>query len=177
MRVVAISGSLRSKSTNASLLRAAAAVAPAGMEVVTFNGVGELPHFNPDDDLEGAGAPPTVAAWRALLGGAQGVIISSPEYAHGVPGSLKNALDWIVSSYEMSGKPVVLINASSKGGEKVHALLANTLQMMEARVLEEASIMTPFARQALDAEGNVVDEAFLARLRSSMEALAEAIGR
>src|SRR5260221_261149 len=112
MIVVAISGSLRSKSTNVSLLRAAARVAPEGMKVVSYDGIAPLPHFNPDLDLEGANAPPAVAAWRTLLGSAQGMVISSPEYAHGVPGSLKNALDWIVSSYEFSGKPVVLINAS-----------------------------------------------------------------
>jgi len=175
MRVLAISGSLRSKSTNAALLRAAARVAPAGMEVVTYDGIGELPHFNPDLDLDGDAAPPAVAAFRALLASAGGFVISSPEYAHGVPGSLKNALDWIVSSNEFHGKPIVLINASSKGGEKVNALLTDTLEMMEGRVLQEASILTPFARQALDPAGNVIDEAFLARLRASMEALAQAM--
>jgi len=175
MRVLSISGSLRSKSTNAALLRAAARVAPAAMEVMMYEGVADLPHFNPDLDLDGDAAPPNVAAFRALLAWADGFVISSPEYAHGVPGSLKNALDWIVSSNELHDKPIVLINASSKGGEKVNALLTDTLEMMEGRVLQEASILTPFARQALDAEGNVIDEAFLARLRTSMESLARAI--
>src|ERR1700692_2434287 len=98
MRVVAVSGSLRSKSTNAALLRAAARVAPAGMEVVMYEGVGQLPHLNPDLDVEGIYASPAVTAWRGLLASAGGLVISSPEYANGVPGSLKNALDWIVSS-------------------------------------------------------------------------------
>ena len=80
-----------------------------------------------------------------------------------------------MSSNELHDKPVVLINASGKGGEKVNALLTDTLQMMEARVLSGASILTPFARQKLDAEGNVTDDEFLERLRKSMEALAAAV--
>ena len=175
MLIVAISGSLRRASTNAALLRAAARVAPAGVEVVHYEGLASLPHFNPDLDAAESTPAPAVAELRALLASADGLVISSPEYAHGVPGSLKNALDWMVSSNELHDKPIVLINASGTGGEKVNALLTDTLQMMEGRVLAEASILTPFARQKLDAEGNVVDEEFLGRLRASMETLAAAV--
>jgi NAD(P)H-dependent FMN reductase len=175
IRVVAISGSLRRKSTNTSLLRAAKQVAPRGMEVVFYEGLASLPHFNPDLDTGEEPVHPAVAELRALLAAADGFVISSPEYAHGVPGSLKNALDWIVSSNELSRKPIVLINASGTGGEKVNALLTDTLEIMEGVVLQEASILTPFARQKIDAEGNVTDPEFVARLRASMEALAHAI--
>lgn len=175
MNVVAISGSLRAKSTNTSLLRAAKNVAPAGMDVVFYEGLAGLPHFNPDHDTGNEPVHPAVAELRATLAAAQGFVISSPEYAHGVPGSLKNALDWVVSSAELSHKPIVLINASGTGGEKVNALLTDTLEVMEGVVLQEASILTPFARQKLDADGNVTDPEFVERLRASMAALARAI--
>ena len=87
MKIVAISGSLRSGSSNAALLRAGAALAPEGMELVFYEGVGSLPHFNPD--LDGGEPPRSVREFRALLGAADGVLISSPEYAHGIPGSLE----------------------------------------------------------------------------------------
>jgi NAD(P)H-dependent FMN reductase len=145
------------------------------MEVVFYDGLASLPHFNPDLDTGHEPVHHAVAELRATLASADGFLISCPEYAHGVPGSLKNALDWVVSSNELSHKPIVLINASGTGGEKVNALLTDTLEIMEGAVLQEASILTPFARQKLDAEGNVTDEDFVARLRASMEALARAV--
>jgi chromate reductase len=176
MKIVGISGSLRAGSSNAALLRAAAALAPAGMEVVLYLDVGRLPHFNPDLDGIGDIAPPAVAEFRALLGAADGVLISSPEYAHGVPGSLKNALDWIVSSAELTDKPVVLINAAPSGGEFAQASLMETLRMMSARVLVEASLLTPFVRKKLDAQGNISDPEISRALGASLAALAAAIG-
>jgi len=115
MNVVAISGSLRSGSSNAALLRAAAALAPAGMEFVFYEALGNLPHFNPDLDTDTP--PKSVKELRALLAACDGVLISSPEYVHGIPGSMKNALDWLVSSGELYGKPVVLLTASPSGGQ------------------------------------------------------------
>src|SRR5690349_783719 len=98
MRIFAISGSLRASSLNTAVLQAAVALAPPGVEIVLYDGLSRLPHFNPDVDGEIALAP--VADWRTRLRAADGVLISSPEYAHGVPGSLKNALDWVVGSGE-----------------------------------------------------------------------------
>ncbi len=168
MNILAISGSLRADSSNARLLRSAAAVAPPGMAFLFYEQLGSLPHFNPDLDGEGATPPPAVADWRRLLAEADGVVISSPEYAHGVPGSLKNALDWIVSSGELTDKPVALLTASPSGGEFAHAALAETLGIMGARVLAEASLQTSAARKDADPE--------LARaLAASLRALAAAI--
>src|SRR5215210_7667841 len=96
MKIIAISGSLRRQSSNAALLRAAAGVAPDGIQVVMYDGLGELPHFNPDLDEEGSEPPARVRELRELLIGADAVLISSPEYAHGVPGAFKNMLDWLV---------------------------------------------------------------------------------
>jgi NAD(P)H-dependent FMN reductase len=175
MRIVAISGSLRAGSSNASLLRAAAALAPAGMEVTLYEAIGELPHFNPDIDGEGDVPPAAVAHLRALLSEADGVIVSSPEYAHGVPGALKNALDWLVSSGELVDKPVVLVNASPNGGRWAQASLLETLTVMSARVLVEASLIEPFVPRKLDTHGNVSDSGVARALRSMLDALASAV--
>lgn len=144
MKIVAVSGSLRSESSNAALLRAVARVAPPGVEVVTYDGVGRLPHFNPDLDVEGTEPRAAVAELRALLTGSDAVVISSPEYAHGVPGALKNMLDWLVSTGELAGKPVALLNASPAGGTYAQAALVETLKTMDWRIVEEASLIEPF---------------------------------
>jgi chromate reductase len=140
MKIVAITGSLRAGSGNVVALRAAAAIAPPSMEILVYEGIGGLPHFNPDLDYEGAVAPPPVAELRALLDGASGVLVSSPEYAHGVPGTLKNALDWLVSTDVLGGKPVVLLNVSASGGEHAQAALAETLRTMGANVLGQLAL-------------------------------------
>jgi chromate reductase len=177
MKIVGISGSLRAGSSNAALLRAAAALAPAGMELILYLDVGRLPHFNPDHDGVGDVAPPAVAELRALLATADGVLISSPEYAHGVPGSLKNALDWIVSSGELTDKPVVLVNASPSGGEFAQPALIEILRTMSARVLADASLVAPFVRRKVDMQTDLVfDPAIAGPLRACLEALAAAIG-
>src|SRR4051812_33250868 len=131
MKIIAICGSLRAQSSNLALLRAAAKIAA---EVQVYDGLAKLPHFNPDDDAEGATPPPAVAELRAMLADADGILISSPEYAHGVPGALKNALDWLVSDGALVDKPVALINASPVGGEFARDSLVETLRTMNWRV-------------------------------------------
>src|SRR5436305_8550162 len=130
MKIIAICGSLRAQSSNLALLRAATKIAA---EVRIYDGLGKLPHFNPDDDAEGATPPPAVAELRAMLANADGILISSPEYAHGVPGSLKNALDWLVSDGALVGKAVALINASPVGGEFARDSLVETLTTVNWR--------------------------------------------
>jgi chromate reductase len=169
MKVVAISGSLRAQSSNAALLRAVARVAPEGVEVVIYEGLGDLPHFNPDLDAEDSTPPEPVRALRELLIGADAVLISSPEYAHGVPGSFKNMLDWLVSVGELVDKPVALLNASPVGGEYAQNAILETLRTMNWRVVEEASHATPFVRRKIS--GEVTDEETLAVLRESLRVL------
>lgn len=170
MRIVALSGSLRQGSSNSRILRAYAAVAPTGVEVEIFEAAGELPSFNPDLDREGDVPPPAVAAFRALLGGADAFVISSPEYAHGVPGAFKNALDWIVSSGEFGGKPVALINPSA-GGQHARRALIDTLTVMGANVLLEASPHALAGQTSVDAAGNVSDPEVLGKVKASLTAL------
>jgi NAD(P)H-dependent FMN reductase len=165
IRILAISGSLRQASSNSTLLRIATTLAPAGTEIAVYGGIGDLPHFNPD--LEGAEGP-AVRDFRARLRAADGILISSPEYAHGVPGVMKNALDWIVGSGELMDKPVALLNASALS-KFAHAQLAETLAVMGGLVVAEASPTIPLA-------GNRVDEAtFAASQPDNAAALREAL--
>jgi len=178
MRILAISGSLRASSSNTALLRAAAVLAPEGVEVVLYGGIGDLPHFNPDLDLEGEAGPAAVADFRANLRESDAVLISSPEYAHGVPGTLKNALDWTVGSGEFVDKPVALINASPRSMHG-QASLTETLAVMTASLVPDASIALPLAGRKLDDAGIVADPALAGALRGAVEALARAaeVGR
>lgn len=109
------------------MLQAIGALAPAKVQVVLYSGLSELPHFNPDLDTETP--PPAVGDLRSRLLASDGVLISSPEYAHGVPGTLKNALDWLVRSGELYEKPVALVNTSPRSTH-AHASLLETLNTM-----------------------------------------------
>src|SRR6185436_17978413 len=163
MKILAISGSLRRVSSNTALMRAAAILAPDGVEVMLYDGLGDLPHFNPD--LE-ENEPPAVTAFREQVGEADGLVISSPEYAHGVPGVLKNALDWLVGGAEIVGKPIALINAAPRATH-AHASLTETLTVMSATVIPAASITIGVTGRNLDASGIVADAELSAALRSA----------
>jgi len=153
IRILAISGSLRRSSSNTTLLRAASNLTPTGVEITLYDGLADLPHFNPD--LEGS-EPSAVLDFRLQLKGADGVFISSPEYAHGVPGSLKNALDWIVGSGELVDKPVAMLNTSSMA-TYAQASLRETIAVMSARVITEASLTIPIQGKHLDETGIAAD--------------------
>ena len=168
MRILAISGSLRSQSSNSRLLDAAAAVAPADIHFIRYEGLSTLPHFNPD--IEAHRLPATVAELRALVAQADAIIISSPEYAHGVPGSLKNALDWLVSGVELPGKPVALFNASPNG-TYAHAALVEILTTMSARVIAAATVTLPLGAKNLDTAGMIADRSTATALQAGIAAL------
>jgi len=169
---VTICGSLRAKSSNAALLDAVTLLAPPGVAVESYDGLADLPAFNPDDDVEPA--PAAVKALRARIAGADALVISSPEYAHGVPGALKNALDWLVSGVEIYQKPVALLNPSP-GSRFAHPQLVETLRTMSAAVVDDACIALPIAGRRLDAEGISADVELSAAIRAALEALATAM--
>jgi NAD(P)H-dependent FMN reductase len=173
IRLLAISGSLRRVSSNTSLVRAAALVAPAGVEILVYEELGGLPPFNPDDDDSGA-TPASVLAFRALLAAADGVVISSPEYAHGVAGVLKNALDWVVGSGEFGGKPVALFNASPRAS-LAQASLEEIVRTMDARLVPEASLALPLLGRKLDAAAIAADADMATALRATLKAFARAV--
>ncbi len=138
-----------------------------------YRGLADLPPFNPDLDSDRPFE--AVAGLRAQLHACDGVLISSPEYAHGVPGVLKNALDWVVGSGEFVDKPVALINASARATH-AWASLVETLTVMSARVVEEASITVPLAGTTVNADRMVADVPTSTALRSAVAALAGAAG-
>lgn len=132
MRLLGISGSLRAASTNSALLRAAAASAPDGTTLSLYGGLGALPIFDPD--LDQRPDMPAVMDLRRQVQDAGGLVIACPEYAHGIPGGLKNALDWLVSGSEIPGKPVALFHASARSMHGRHAL-AEVLRTMSAVIV------------------------------------------
>lgn len=136
MKVVAVSGSLRAASINSAFCRAAAQLAPAGVSVTVFAALGELPLFNPD--LE-ARPPAAVEAWRESVGQADALLIASPEYAHGVSGPMKNALDWLVSFEGAVGKPIALVNTSPRA-HHAYESLREVLLTMSTQVVPGASL-------------------------------------
>src|SRR5579872_2188614 len=154
MRILAISGSLRAQSSNSAVLGAAVRLVPVGMEMLVYRGLASLPHFNPDLDIDPRPGP--VRELRAAIGACHGVLICSPEYARGVAGALKNALDWLVSDEGFAGKAVAVINTSPRASH-ADAQLRLTLATMAARLIEEASITLPLLGRDLDAAGIVAD--------------------
>lgn len=174
MRLLAISGSLRAHSSNAEVLRAIRQLASPSIEVEVYDGLGSLPHFNPDLDGEGAVLPSAVQDLRRAVGRADGIVISSPEYAHGVPGALKNALDWLVSGPEIIYKPIGLLNTSPRSTH-AHAALAESLRTMSTVLVEGACIALPIAGRGLDAASISQDRELRARLEGVLRSMRAAL--
>jgi chromate reductase len=154
---------------------AAAEMAPDGVEVTLYDGLGTLPHFNPDLDkaLDDPDLPEPVRDLRTRVGAADALLFCVPEYAHGVPGSLKNALDWLVGGSEMPGKPVASLNASPRSTH-AQASLAETLRTMSAHVVAGSPFQAPFARGASGDAAAAGPEA-AAAIRAAFAALTRAI--
>lgn len=173
MRLLAISGSLREQSSNTAVLQAARRLAPEGIDVVLYPGMGDLPHFNPDLDRDGM-TPAAVLDLRGAIGRCDGILISSPEYAHGVPGSLKNLLDWLVGALEFPDKRVAMINTSPRATH-AQASLHETLKTMSARLVDEAFLTVPLLGRRLNADGIAADRELGAAVRGALTAFAHAI--
>jgi len=146
-RVFALCGSLRAKSSNLTILRAFARATAAKLDVVFGPGIDELPHFNPD--LDGDAPPASVVSFRNALRETDALVISCPEYVHGMPGAFKNALEWLVSDVAFMGKPIALINASPES-TYADAQLRHTLEVMNARLLNDACITLPLGVRRFD---------------------------
>lgn len=168
--VLTVSGSLRAGSSNTALLEAIARVAPAGVAVASYDALAELPPFHPDVDQGAGPLPPAVVHWRGALAAADAVLLSSPEYAHGVPGVLKNALDWVVGSGELVGRPVGLLSASA-ASRFAHPQLAETLRVMSARLVPHATAVVDVPRRGLTEGAILADPMLASRLRAVLDAL------
>jgi chromate reductase len=171
MRVLGISGSLRAASINSALLRTAVRLAPSEVTLTIFRGVGELPLFNPD--LE-ARLPPQVSALYAAVAASDALLFASPEYAHGVTGTIKNTLDWLVSFEPFVNKHVAVLNASPRS-RYADAALRETLKTMSAVIVEAASITIPLLGANLTENGMAEDPKVSSAIRRSLLSLHEAV--
>jgi NAD(P)H-dependent FMN reductase len=170
--VLAISGSLRSASTNTAVLRTAAAVAPPGVVVQLCDDLARLPHFNPDHDADPL--PAAVAGLRAAVADADAVLFCTPEYAGALPGSFKNALDWCVGCMAIQGKRVAWINASpGSGAVHAHASLRTVLGYVDATLVESACIHVPVTRELIDDAGLIPDAEFRRRISLALSVLVD----
>lgn len=164
---MAIPGSLRANSSSNKILNVMASLVSNEVSFEIFHDIGSLPHFNDAEEV-----PDSVNQFKNKVKACHGVLICTPEFAFGVPGSLKNALDWSVGSGEFVNKPVSLVTASSQG-EKGHAALLLILTALSAKVVDDGTLLISFVRSKLDTNGNVVDPATLAGLQKVMKALVQ----
>lgn len=171
-KIVAISGSTRERSTNLNLIHAIADLAIDLFEVNIYRGLMELPQFNPDNDNEKAGDQ--VADLRLQLREADGVLFCTPEYAMGVPGALKNAIDWTVSSADLYRKPTALITASSVG-EKAHASFLETLKVIDANITHKTQLLISHAKLKVSNEHKITDDKTLADVQMLIKAFDESM--
>jgi chromate reductase, NAD(P)H dehydrogenase (quinone) len=177
MRVLGVSGSLRGDSHNTALLRAAAELLPAGVELELWQGLKDVPPYDEDDDVEPA--PPGVAALRAALAGADAVLFATPEYNQSIPGQLKNAVDWAsrpLATNVLRNVPVAVVGASTGafGAVWAQAELRKVLGAVGARV-GEGDVAVGHAHQKLDADGNLADESVREQLGEVVAELVQAV--
>jgi chromate reductase, NAD(P)H dehydrogenase (quinone) len=152
--ILAISGSLRSRSTNLTIIENIAEMFADQINVKIYNGLARLPHFNPD--LESDAPIAEVEDFRRQIREANGVLICTPEYVFSIPGALKNALEWTVGTSDFAGVPVALITASSLG-EKTHESLFLVLKTIEAKISENTALLISGARTKINSAGKLSD--------------------
>jgi chromate reductase, NAD(P)H dehydrogenase (quinone) len=177
MKILGVSGSLRRDSHNTALLRAAGELFPAGVELELWDGLKAIPPYDEDDDVQPA--PASVAAMKAAIADADGVLFATPEYNHSVPGQLKNALDWVsrpLAGNPLQGKPVAVVGASTGvfGAVWAQAELAKVLEAIGARVVGE-ELPVGQAPTHFDEEGSLVNAEIQSQLGLTLEALVAAI--
>jgi NAD(P)H-dependent FMN reductase len=173
INILTICGSLRSPSSNELILDTLKQFAPTFVNFTDYKGLAELPHFNPEYDNEKV--EESVKYLRQLIQNADGLVICTPEYAFGVPGSLKNSFDWTVSSGDYYNKPVALITASSSG-EKAHESLHHTFTAMGAILNDECRMLISHVRTKIN-KGEVSDIDTLDKLSILINTLLKVIDK
>jgi NAD(P)H-dependent FMN reductase len=170
IKILGISGSLRANSSATAILNVVAGLVPEQVEFTVYNGLAEIPAFNDSNEI-----PETVVAFIKLLSDVDGVFFVIPEYAFGVPGALKNALDWTVSSSTaFPNKPVALITAAT-GGDKAHAAFLLTLKAISSKIPEGATLLLSFIRSKLNEKNEVKDMATLDSIKGVINSLIDKI--
>ncbi|MBC6490526.1 NADPH-dependent FMN reductase [Flavihumibacter stibioxidans] len=161
-KILAIPGTVKENSTHKSFIRAMADLSKDSLDIELYDGLGGLPPFNPD--IEDANASGSVAAFRNKLKAADGIIICTPEYAHGVPGVLKNAIDWTVGSGEFYQKPTLLVTASTDG-RFGHQAMLEILRVIATKRIDELQLLVPFIKTKINSGGIITDETTLLALK------------
>lgn len=157
-KIFAICGSTRSNSSNLQIIKAVEKLLPLEFKLEIFENISSLPHFNPDLDQDSA--PEPVLKFRTFISEADGILLCTPEYAMGLPGSFKNAIDWTVSSASFSKKPMLSIVASSQG-EMAYQSLNSILNILEVKPTTQ---LIPFVRSKINEENEIIDEQTLEEL-------------
>lgn len=173
LNVLALCGSLREASINAALLRAAARLAAPGADIEVPDWLGRLPLFNPDLEAE---LPWQIETLHLAVAGADAILIATPEYAHGVSGTIKNVLDWLVSFEPFIHKPVAIINASPRARHADEAL-RETLRTMSAGLVGERSFAVELLGAQMGEDAMVASERVQAVVAEAIAALRAEIGR
>ncbi len=173
LRVFGIAGSLRAGSFNRALLRAARALAPAGMEIAIFDGLREIPPY--DGDVDDAGEPAPVAALRRAIREADALLVATPEYNYGVPGVLKNGIDWAsrpAGRAVLQRKPAGILGASTgpSGTMRAQLALRQSFNFTETYAMLRPEIFIARAGEKFDAAGELTDEATRDYLRQFLAA-------
>jgi len=169
-RLLLISGSLRAGSTNAAALATAATVTPDDVDAVVYEGMADLPHFNPDDDRDPL--DPAVADLRSSIASSDAVLFCTPEYAGALPGSFKNLLDWTVGDGETTGKRVGWINISAAGGALgAHESLGVVARYTDFHVVDDACVNVPVGRADIGDDGLVTDSALRRQIADAVATL------
>ena len=168
-KIFAISGSTKAASTNGLYISAIIELLGKDFEVMSFPSIANIPHFNPDLDLEHP--PKAVVALRLSIQQADGIIISTPEYAMGLPGSLKNLLDWTVSSGSFSTKPTLALVASTQG-EKAYQSIIDILTVIEAKLSAQ---LIPYAKAKINSDALITDNETLIALKSTVASFVASI--
>jgi len=180
MRVAGIAGSLREGSFNRGLLRAAVDLAPAGMEIRIYTRLGDIPPYN--DDVFQKGDPEPVADLKSFIGGADALLISTPEYNYGVPGVLKNAIDWAsrpAGKCVLNRKPAAIMGCSPGLGGTIRAqhALRQSFVFTETHVMSQPEIKIPSAASLFDASATLTDENTREHVKKFLAAFMIWIGR
>lgn len=166
-----ISGSVRKGSVNAAVIQAAAQLVPAGFDAVVHRGLGDLPHFNPDLDVEPL--PPPVVRLRRAIDEAAALLFCTPEYAGAMPGALKNLLEWTVGGVETTQKPTGWINPSTilNRSAGTYASLKIVLEYTDCLIVDEACADIPVGRSLIDGAGAITDQPTRESIRDVLVAL------
>ncbi len=173
MKLLGLSGSLRAASVNSAVLRTVQRLAPRSIDVSLFASLGMLPLYNPDLEEH---LPTAAMQLRCEVASADALIIASPEYAHGVTGTIKNALDWLVAFEGFANKPVAVLNAAPRA-RHADAALRETLTTMSAILIEPASVTLPLPSASIGEEALMAMPEIVSSIRGVLAAIEQAVNK